>query len=168
MYVRAGRGLFFVLAVAVLVSASAGCGMLEKPSARITGAQLQDVRATDATMLFDVEVTNLYAFSLPMSNVDYALSSRGQRFLTGQADIQGTIPAGGSKTLGVPVRISYVELVNAVEGARPGAKIPYTADLGLSMDGGVMGPLRVPVSKEGELAIPTTSGLLDRLRDIAQ
>ncbi|MFP3937703.1 MAG: LEA type 2 family protein [Phycisphaerae bacterium] len=168
MYVRPCNTLIFVFAVAVLVSASAGCGMLEKPSARVTAAQLQDVRATDATMLFDVEVTNPYAFSLPVSDVDYVLSSRGRRFLTGEADVQGTVPAGGSKTLGVPVKISFLELLNTVKDARPGATIPYIADLGLSMDGGVMGPLRVPVSKEGELTIPSTSSLLDRVRDMRQ
>ena len=75
-------------------------------------------------MLFDVEVDNPYAVPLPMSNVDYALSSQGQQFLTGKGDVQGTVPAGGSKTLGVPVQISFLELINAVKGARPGVTIP--------------------------------------------
>ena len=35
-------------------------------------------------------------------------------------DVQGRVPAKGSKVLGVPVRISYAELISAVKDARPG------------------------------------------------
>ena len=166
-----GRGvsrcLETVAAVALLAGAT-GCGMFEKPSAHITGVKVQDVSLTNATMLFDVKVGNPYTMPLPIGNLDYALSSRGQRFLTGKADVQGTVPAGGSKTLGVPVRISYLELIRAVKGARPGATIPYKADLGLSVNVPALGPLRVPMSKAGQLAIPSTTSLLDTLKDMAK
>lgn len=168
MNVHTANRFIAIVAAAALLSCTAGCSMFEKPSARITGMKLQDIEMTSATMLFDVEVTNPYTFALPMSNVDYKLSSQGQQFLSGAADVQGTVPAGGSKTLGVPVRISFVELINAVKDARPGAKIPYTADMGLSVDTGVLGSMRVPMSKEGELSIPSTTELLDKLKSMAQ
>ena len=153
------------VAAAALLCGAAGCGMMEKPSARITGMKLQNVSLTEATMLFDVNVANPYTVPLPMSNVDYALASQGQQFLTGKADVQGTVPAGADKTLGVPVRISFLKLINLVKGARPGATIPYQADMGLSVDTPILGALRVPMSKEGTLAIPTGQGLLDKLKD---
>lgn len=153
------------LSAAALLASTVGCDMIEKPSASIAGVSIEDVSLTDATMLFDVNVSNPYSVPLPLSNVDYALASQGQQFLTGKADVQGSVPAKGSKTLGVPVRINYLKLIEAVKGARPGAKIPYQADLGLSVDTPVMGAMRVPMSKEGELDIPTGSGLLDRLKD---
>lgn len=152
-------------AVAVLLSGAAGCGMLDRPSARITGVNVEKISLTDATMRFDVTVDNPYTVPLPISNVDYALSSGGRRFLDGEADVQGSVPAGGSKTLGVPVRISYLGLINAVKSARPGATIPYKADLGLSVDAPTWGRLRVPMSREGELSIPSAPSLLERLRD---
>ena len=154
--------------VAVLVTGVSGCAMLEKPTARVTGVNVKGISLTEATMLFDVEVANPYTVVLPMGNVDYALSSGGARFLTGKADAQGTVPAGSTKSFGLPVRISYVELLNAVKEARPGATIPYTADFGLSVNLPALGPYRVPMSKTGELAIPSTSSLLDRLKDMAK
>ena len=154
--------------VAALLASATGCGMLQKPSAHITGVKVQDVKLTSATMLFDVKVDNPYTVPLPMSNVDYALSSQGQRFLTGKADVQGAVPARGSKVLGVPVRISYVELINAVKGARPGGTIPYTADLGLSVDVPALGPLRLPMSKEGQLTIPSAESLLERIKGLGK
>ena len=164
---RATRVPLAVAAAAMLLPAS-GCGIFEKPGAEIVGVRLQDVSLTDATMLFDVRVDNPYAVPLPLTNVDYALSSLGQQFLSGKAEVQGAVPAGGSKNLAVPVRISYLELINAVKGARPGAAIPYTADLGLSVDVPVTGPLRVPMSRQGELSIPSAPDLLDRLKDLAK
>ncbi|HUU90057.1 MAG TPA: LEA type 2 family protein [Phycisphaerae bacterium] len=156
------------LFAAGILTGSAGCGLMERPSAQIAGAKLQDVGLTEATMLFDVKVDNPYTVPLPMSNVDYALASQGQRFLTGKADVQGEVPAKGSKVLGVPVHISYMELINAVKGARPGGTIPYTADLGLSVDVPALGPLRLPMSKEGQLTIPSAQSLLEQLKGLAK
>lgn len=151
-----------------LLTGAAGCGLIGRPSAQVVGVKLQDVSLTSATMLFDVKVDNPYTVPLPMSNLDYALASKGQRFLTGKADIQGAVPAKGSKVLGVPVRISYAELINAVKGARPGSTIPYTADLGLSVDVPALGPLRLPMSKEGQLTIPSAASLLEQIRGLAK
>ena len=168
MNICAVNRLLAAIAAAVLLAGVTGCGIMEKPTADITGMKLQDISATAATMLFDVKVNNPYTVPLPMSNLDYALSSGGEQFLTGQAEALGTVPAGGSKTLGVPVRISYLELINVVKGARPGSTIPYKADMGLSVDVPVLGTLRLPMSREGELAIPSAPGLLERLKDLAK
>ncbi len=165
---RAMNRCLSVVAAAMLSAGATGCGMIGRPSAQIMGVKVQDISLTDATMLFDVKVDNPYSVPLPMSNVDYALSSQGQQFLTGKADVQGAVPAGGSKTLGVPVRISYLELIKAVQGARPGATVPYKADMGLSVNVPALGPLRVPMSREGQLSIPSAQGLLERLKDLAK
>ncbi|MBT3200169.1 MAG: LEA type 2 family protein [Phycisphaerales bacterium] len=160
--------------VAILLGSSAGC--TQKPTASITGMKLQGLTMTDVTMLFDVKVDNPYLVALPLGNLDYALASQGQQFLNGNSAIQGTIPAGASKTLPVPLKINFMKLIDAVKGARPGASIPYKADMGLSLDVPVMGALRVPMSKEGSLDIPTQqdlinkakSGLLDRLKGMTE
>lgn len=155
-----------VIIAAMLLAGAAGC--TGKPTASITGMKIQDISLTDATMLFDVKVDNPYMIAIPLSNLDYALASQGQQFLTGQAAMQGTIPAQSSKILGVPIKINYLKLIGAVKGARPGASIPYKADMGLSLDVPVMGAVRVPMSKEGQLDIPSPSGLLDKLKDLTK
>ncbi|MCP4374917.1 MAG: hypothetical protein GY794_01855 [bacterium] len=155
-----------VIIVALLLTGAAGCST--KPSASITGMKVQGISLTDATMLFDVKVDNPYMLPLPLSNLDYALASQGQQFLTGNADVQGTIPAKASKTLLIPIKINYLKLISAVKGAKPGAVIPYTAALGLSVKAPIMGPLRVPMSKEGQLTIPSTSSLLNKFKDITK
>jgi len=113
-------------------------------------------------------VGNPYSVSLPISDLDYALSSQGQQFLTGKTDVATAIPAGGSKTLGVPVKVSFSELIEAVKDARPGSTIPYHADLGLSADTPVFGTMRLPMAKDGQIDIPTTQTLLNKLQEMAR
>jgi len=153
---------------AVWLSSLTGCAALQKPTAEIVGMTVQNVALDQATMLFNVKVDNPYGVPLPLGTLDYALSSQGRRFLSGTATDLGAVPAGASKTLDVPVRLSYLELMNAVKDVRPGSTVPYQADLGLSMDLPWMGTHRVPMSRDGQLTVPTTSSLLDRLRGLAR
>lgn len=149
----------------LLVSAT-GCN--QTPTAAITGMNVKDVSLTDVTMVFDVKVDNPYLVSIPLGNLDYALASRGQQFLDGKAALQGTIPAQNSKTLPVPIRVNFLKLFGAVKGARPGASIPYKADMGLSLDLPMVGNKRLPLSKEGTLDIPSKTGVLDKLKDLTK
>lgn len=162
------RGRVAAVLVAVAVPCLGGCGLMQKPTASIAGVKVQDVALTNATMLFDVKVDNPYSVPLPLTNLDYTLASEGQQFLTGKADVQGDVPANESKVLPIPIQISYAELVRVVKGAAPGATIPYNADLGLSVQVPALGPMRLPMSKEGQLHIPTARDLLPTLQKLAQ
>jgi LEA14-like dessication related protein len=131
---------------------------LQKPTARMTGLKFQDVKLDSATLLFDVEVDNPYSMALPLLNLDYDLSSGAEPFLTGSADLQTTVPAKSKKTVSLPAKINYLDILKALKGIRPGSKIPYKADLGLSVDAPALGLIRLPLKKEGEVALPTVSG----------
>jgi LEA14-like dessication related protein len=152
----AARGVLLV----ALAAATGGCGAvgdllgLQKPSARLSGVRLRDVGLTSATMLFDVEVTNPYAAPLPLVNLDYSLASAGRPFLADKADLQGTIPANGRKVLELPAKLNYARVLEALKGVRPGAVVPYEAELGLSVDAPAVGALRLPLRKEGKLPVP--------------
>ena len=142
----------------LLVSSLAGCSaldMLAKPSAHITGVKFGDIGLKAATLVFDVDVSNPYSVVLPLMNIDYGLASGATPFLSGKADLQGTVPARGSKTVSLPVQIAYAGLLDVLKGVRPGAVVPYTAEMGLSVNAPVAGVLRLPLKKEGKLPVPT-------------
>lgn len=159
--IRTGRYWATALLAASLLGAG-GCDALglTKPTARVVEVHVQDVSMTSATLLFDVEISNPYSAALPLANVDYALSSGGAEFLSGEANLQGSVPAGNSKVLPVPVRIDFLQLVRVLEGVRPGSTIPYDAELGLSVDAPLAGRIRLPMAKSGELNIPDMPSFL--------
>ena len=131
---------------------------LNRPSARLTGLKFKDVKLESATLLFDVEIENHYPVALPLTNFDYTLSSRAEKFLSGSANSQTIVPAKSKKIVSLPARINYIGVLKALKGARPGSKIPYGAELGLSVDTPALGLIRLPLKKEGELVLPSISG----------
>jgi LEA14-like dessication related protein len=132
---------------------------LQKPTASLKGVKFDKVSLEGATLLFDVEVDNPYSAALPLTNLDYGLASGSKPLFSGKADVAGSIPAKGSKTLSLPAQIKYLDLFNAFKGIKPGSTIPYKAQLGLFMNTPVTQNLRLPIAKEGELTVPTISDL---------
>jgi len=128
---------------------------MDKPSASVTGVRFDSISLDGMTLVFDVDVKNPYAAPLPLVNVAYGLSSKGSKFLEGAADVQGSVPAKGSKTIQLPAKITFASLLQSVQGVKLGSVVPYTAEMGLSVDAPAVGRLTLPIKKEGELPIPT-------------
>lgn len=151
----------------LLVLTGAGCSSLpdtlqmRKPTAALTGLKFDDITRQSALLLFDLEVENPYSVALPLTNLDYHLASSDQSLLTGAAELQSTIPAKSTKTVTLPAKIKYLDLVKAFQNVRPGAVVPYQADLGLSVDTPVLGAVRLPIRKNGELTVPEIPNLSD-------
>jgi LEA14-like dessication related protein len=129
-------------------------GCASRPTAELAGVGLDSLDLTSATLRFDVKVTNPYPVALPLANLDYNLASNAASFLSGQADLQGTVPALGTKTVSLPAKITYRELLAALKGVTPGQVVPYKAVMGLSVKSPVGGALRLPLEKEGQLPVP--------------
>ncbi len=136
----------------VLVAALTGCAA---PSAKLDGVSFKDIDLQSMTIIFDIEITNPNSAPLPLADLDYELSSRGNSFFAGQAPLEGNVPARSSKTISLPARITYSQILTALADVKPGAVLPYKADLGLSIKVPVIGKLRLPIHKEGNLPVPT-------------
>lgn len=156
----------FIIRIMVLVCVFwAGCKTIEealkaeKPTASLKGLKFADITLESATLLFDVEVANPYPVALPLLNMDYALASGANKLLSGDADIQTTIPAKDKKVVSLPATVGYLDLVKAFKDLRPGSKIPYKADVGLSVDTPALGLIRLPLDRMGELAVPQIPGI---------
>jgi LEA14-like dessication related protein len=128
---------------------------MERPSARVTGVRVQDISAESLSLMFDVEIANPYALPLPLASVDYALSSgSSSAFLSGQAPLEGHVEARSTRSVQIPAVVSFGRVLKVVEGVRPGAVLPYAAELNLSVSAPGIGAVRVPVRREGTLPVP--------------
>ncbi len=160
---RAGKPA--ILSVVLVAILAAGCQSiqevlnLQKPGAKITGLKFADVKLDSAILLFDVQVENPYPVALPLLNMDYGLSSGANRFLSGSADLQATVPAKSTKAVSLPAGINYLEVLKALGGIRPGSEIPYQAELGLAVDTPGLGRITLPLKKDGRIVLPTISDI---------
>ena len=153
-----------IIAALLVPTLLPGCATVQqalernRPTATLTDLRFENARLDSATLLFDVEIENHYPVALPLTNFDYTVSSRAEQFLSGNANSQTTVPAKSKKTVSLPVTVNYLGMLKALKGVRPGSKIPYGAELGLSVDTPALGRIRLPLKKEGELALPTVPG----------
>lgn len=163
MLTRAPVLAMLFVACGAIGAALGGCSTLEfalagldRPTARVVGADLKGLTIDGVSIDFDVEVKNPYRVPLPVGSLQYALASEGRQFLAGSAPSQGSIPARGVKTLSAPVTVRFGDLLAAVQTVRPGKVIPYKADLTLGLDvpDEFGGPVSLPISKEGSLPVP--------------
>ncbi len=158
------RGIWAAAALLVLFAGCDTLQNLQKPKASLNGVKLGNISLDSANLLFDVEIENPYAVDLPMLNVDYGVTSNASKLFSGKADIAGVVPARSTKMISLPAKVSYIDVFNAFKGVRPGSKIPYQADVGLSVNAPVLGVIRLPLSKTGELDVPA----VPKVNDIEQ
>lgn len=147
--------LLVVFAVCVF---GMGCSALnvQKPTAAVTGMAVKGVDANGFSMNFDVDVKNPNSMVLPLTAADYKLGLSGVNVVEGKAKPEGSIPAGGSKTVTLPVTLTYENLLAAEQGiVSSGGNVPYVLDGGLSLNTGMplLGNLRVPLQYNGTLPL---------------
>ena len=149
-----------------LLASLAGCQAVQdvlaaadKPTARVTAVHFADLSLQGIGLVFDVEIRNPYSVSLPLLGMDVALSSRGKQFLSGASEVSGTVPAKGSRTVPVRADVDFAGMRPVVTAVTPAPLVPWKAALTRSVDAPGVGRLALPLSKSGELPVPTVPGV---------
>ena len=153
------RIAFAPLLALLCCAVSPGCSSLtnlRRPTASVAGMSVGNVDAQGFTMNFDVNLNNPNSVALPLATADYKLGLGGVQVLDGKARPAGTLPANGSRSVTLPVSVTYEHLLSAEQSIRAGnGDVPYDLDAGLSFDTGnpLFGTLRVPLRHSGILPL---------------
>jgi LEA14-like dessication related protein len=145
-----------VLLLAVLCGGCSSLTHLQRPTASVAGMSVGNVDAQGFTMNFDVDLKNPNSVALPLATADYKLGLGGVQVLDGKAKPAGGVTANGSRSVTLPVSVTYEHLLSAEQAIRAGnGDVPYDLDAGLSFDTGnpLLGTLRVPLRHSGTLPL---------------
>ena len=142
------------LVLAACTSVDKAIESAPKPTARLLGAGIRDLRLQSVDLVFDVEVSNPYAVSLPLVNLNYAVASGKQQLLAGSIKPSGSVPAGGSSVIQLPARLDLPAVLKTLPSVKPGALVPYTAQLSIIVEPPLLGPMNLPLERSGEIPIP--------------
>lgn len=152
---------FSTLITFLFASLIAGCSSLQdaidaapKPTARILGAGVRNLSLQSLDLVFDVEVSNPYSVSLPLVDLTYTLGSGKQQFLAGGIKPSGSVPAKGSSVIQLPARLDLGAVLKTLSGVRPGAVVPYRAEIDVVVDAPLLGNMTLPLKRNGEIPIP--------------
>ncbi|CAD6240655.1 unnamed protein product [Miscanthus lutarioriparius] len=134
---------------------------IQKPEAELADVSVGHVGRDGATLAGRVDVRNPYSHAIPVCELSYSLWSAGREVASGTVPDPGSLAGGGATTrLDVPVRVPYDFLASLVRDAGSDWDIDYEMRVGLTVDLPVVGNLTLPLTKSGELKLPTLSSII--------
>jgi LEA14-like dessication related protein len=98
----------------------------------------------------DVTIENPNPVPINLAGFDYDLKINDTSFLKGQQDNRSAIAAKGKSTLQIPVTLNYQDLYDTFKTLKQADNTAYQFAGGISFDLPVIGPTRIPFSKQGE------------------
>jgi LEA14-like dessication related protein len=155
-------------AATLLLLGVAGCASLaeviERPSARVVGAELTELSFDRAELTFDVEVDNPNPVGVQLAGIDYELLFEEASFLRGRTAEGISIAAGARSVVRIPVGVGYTELIDSVRSLADRRETDYRLIAGVSVDVPVLGRVRLPLERTG--TIPVVRAPRVRVREL--
>lgn len=149
-------------AVLLVTSALTGCasvgkvleGAFQRPEVAFQKLHLRDLSFEEVSLDFEFLVTNPNPVSVKLESLDYALAFDGKSLAQGTSAEPLRLEGKGSAPVRLPLTVRFVDFVDNLAILFSSREtVPYTLDAGFGLATPV-GPIRVPVSNEGEVPLP--------------
>ncbi len=144
------------------LSTSSLLGKVSKPSIESISPRITGLDFLGVDLAFDVAVSNPYEVPIKSPRFKYGLDVEGANFLNSQATANLDLPAKGVGMVVLPVRLQYLDLLQAYSSLKDAAEVPYTLHGAL-----VFSPLgetiELPIQKSGIfpiLRVPAISNVV--------
>ena len=153
------RDRWVKIIVVVMVLMLAACaGPASKPLIE-PNVQVRDLEITDATLsgidaIVTLDVGNPNDVRLSARGLSYELFVSGNKLVSGQDDSSISVPAFGSETIELPVRLSYFGLIETLP------EILRTGNAAYTVKGSIKTSIfsyAIPFTKEGDFKLPFVS-----------
>nr|AWJ68107.1 late embryogenesis abundant [Cleistogenes songorica] len=112
-----------------------------KPTADISGIHIPHISLHRADLVVDVLIKNPNPVPIPLVDIDYLIDSDGRKLVSGLIPDAGTIHAHGQET-------------STYKDIQPGSIIPYLVRVVLLVDVPIIGRIKIPLQKSGEIPVP--------------
>ncbi|RWR80217.1 late embryogenesis abundant protein Lea14-A [Cinnamomum micranthum f. kanehirae] len=132
---------------------------MKKPEANLADVSVKGVSRDSAIFHGQVAVNNPYSHDLPIGEITYTLKSADRVIASGTMLDPGSISANNTTELDIPVKVPYNVLISLARDIGADWDIDYEFEVGLVMDLPIIGNLTIPVSRKGEIKLPTFSDL---------
>jgi LEA14-like dessication related protein len=126
---------------------------VQKPRVSFRSAELTGLTFADADLLFVLEVENPNSFGVHMAGFDYDFRIDEATFVSGVSEDRLDIDAGGSSMVELPVNVDYSDLFSSFSSLIDKDESTYQIACGFTFDLPVLGRIRIPVSREGEIPV---------------
>lgn len=148
-------GARLLVAFALLLAGCAGLTKsgIGKPKVSVESAKLASLSFQGATLQFGFGIDNPNPLGLHLDGFDYALSVEGARMMEGRQDSKLDVAAKARTTLELPVTLKYQQLWTGLRQVVEKKEAGYVLEAGFAFDVPVIGRVRIPVRREGNLPL---------------
>lgn len=126
---------------------------------RLVQSSLARLSFVSCQIVLDLEIVNPYEVDLVLVDPKYVLSIDRSFAFSSSAAMREKIPAGQSKTITLPIAVSYVELLSTNPDIKQGTIGQYSAAIDLSLKPAGSPAIMIPMTVEGEVPIPAVPNL---------
>ncbi|EXC35127.1 Desiccation protectant protein Lea14-like protein [Morus notabilis] len=130
---------------------------VKTPEASLTDMDLKRVSVDSVEYLAKLSVDNPYGHSIPICDIDYTLKSAGSVIASGKIPDPGSLKAKDTTLVEVPVKVPHSLLVTLIKDVGRDWDIDYELLLDLIIDLPLVGNITIPLSRKGEIKLPTLS-----------
>jgi LEA14-like dessication related protein len=151
---------FLILSLALFIIS--GCAELQniikqagikKPTAQVTNSKINGLSFSSVDLLFDIQVDNPNSVGVNLAGMDYSLMINQNSLFSGDKNDPLKIEATKSSTIQIPVTLKFKDIYQTVKDLGSGDKSTYSFKGGLSFNLPVLGAVRIPISKSGEIPL---------------
>ncbi|CAD6335020.1 unnamed protein product [Miscanthus lutarioriparius] len=125
-----------------------------KPTADVCGIHIPHISLHRADLVVDVLIKNPNPVPIPLVDIDYLIDSDGRKLVSGLIPDAGTIHAHGQETVKIPVSLVFDDIKSTYKDIQPGSIIPYLVRVVLLVDVPIIGRIKIPIQKDGEIPVP--------------
>jgi LEA14-like dessication related protein len=125
-----------------------------KPEVFFSNLQIANLTEQAAELDLTLDVKNPYPVPLFAKKLDFALSSAGEQILSSVSEQPINIGARSTDPVKLRVKLPYTEALKSLSTIKPGAVIPLTTAVNLSLTGEEVSPLNFNVERTTDVPIP--------------
>lgn len=147
------RFVLFLLTICAAGPAFYSCAtldqMIQKPTAKFAGMNLQNADLLQSTAVFNFNVNNPNPINIRAGRVTYDLKLNGRNFVAGELDQGITLAAGSTSKLSVPVTMQYLDFYQSITQLWRAKGADYALTGGFNV-----GPFTIPFQAHGKFDLP--------------
>ena len=126
---------------------------IQKPVVNLSDVKMTGLSFDSVDLLFHIDIDNPNNVGIKLAGFDYDLQIEDNSFISGKQDNGLAIKANGSEIIKLPLTLKFKDIYNTFSIVKDLDSVQYKLNSGLSFNLPVLGDIRIPVTKSGN--IPT-------------
>lgn len=131
-------------------------GRVQEPVVSIESVDFGGISFESVELLFNVLIENPNQVGVSLSSFDYELLLNDKSFVKGDQREGMQIDANASSTVQIPVSLTFTEIIESVQSVAQQDTSRYRFTSGFAFSLPVIGDVRIPVQRSGDLPVVRT------------